>query len=78
MIIIQNMLKLTFSKFVILNVHIVDHTFSTQHMEEIKKYGGYPTTDKFNSLEWMKQENKMINSTITRKSICRSILEMVA
>ena len=33
--------------------------FSTQHMQEIEKFGGYPTTDNFNSLEWMKQENKM-------------------
>ena len=28
-------------------------------MQEIEKFGGYPTTDNFNSLEWMKQENKM-------------------
>ena len=33
--------------------------FSTQHMQEIQKYGAYPTTDKFNSLEWAKQEKKM-------------------
>ena len=28
-------------------------------MEEIEKFGGYPTTDNFNSLEWMKTEKKM-------------------
>ena len=33
--------------------------FSTTWVEEIKKHGEYPTTDKFNSLEWMKAENKM-------------------
>jgi|TARA_R110000851_G_scaffold87845_1_gene191508 organic radical activating enzyme len=33
--------------------------FSTQWMEEIKKHGAYPTTDKFNDLEYNKQENKM-------------------
>ena len=33
--------------------------FSTQHMQEIEKFGPYPTTDNFNSLEWARQENKM-------------------
>ena len=33
--------------------------FSTQHMQEIEKFGAYPTTDNFNSLEWMKTEKKM-------------------
>ena len=47
-------------------------------MEEIKKYEyAYPTTDKFNSLDLFKTRKQKINSTITRKSICRSHLEMV-
>ena len=33
--------------------------FSTTWMEEIKKHGAYPTTDKFNSLEYNKYEDKM-------------------
>jgi len=33
--------------------------FSTTWMEEIKKHGAYPTTDKFNSLEYNKVEDKM-------------------
>jgi organic radical activating enzyme len=32
--------------------------FSTTWMEEIKKYGGYPTTDKFNDPMYMEAENK--------------------
>jgi organic radical activating enzyme len=30
---------------------------SSQWMEEIEKFGAYPTTDRFNNLEWIKQEN---------------------
>ena len=33
--------------------------FSTKWMEEIEKYGHYPTTDRFNDLEYNRQENKM-------------------
>src|SRR6056300_204738 len=33
--------------------------FSTTWMDEIKKHGAYPTTDKFNSLDYNKAENKM-------------------
>lgn len=33
--------------------------YSTKWVEEIEKYGGYPTTDNFNTLEWLKQEDKM-------------------
>lgn len=33
--------------------------FSSKWMEEIEKYGAYPTTDKFNSKEHMINENKM-------------------
>ena len=33
--------------------------FSTTWMQEIEKHGAYPTTDKFNSLEHNKAENKM-------------------
>lgn len=33
--------------------------FSTKWMEEIEKYGAYPTTDKFNNLEYAISENKM-------------------
>lgn len=32
--------------------------FSTIWMEEIEKFGEYPTTDKFNSPNWLKDENK--------------------
>jgi len=32
---------------------------SSQWMDEIKKYGPYPTTTKFNNLEWLKDQNKM-------------------
>jgi organic radical activating enzyme len=33
--------------------------FSTKWMEEIEKYGGYPTTDNFNGLDYLIQEDKM-------------------
>lgn len=33
--------------------------FSTKWMEEIEKHGAYPTTDKFNNLEYAIAENKM-------------------
>jgi len=33
--------------------------FSSSWMEEIQKHGAYPTTDKFNSLDYNKQEDKM-------------------
>jgi len=33
--------------------------FSTKWMEEIKKYGGYPTMDNFNSLDGLIRENKV-------------------
>ena len=33
--------------------------FSTTWMQEIQKHGAYPTTDKFNSLDYNKHENKM-------------------
>jgi hypothetical protein len=33
--------------------------FSTKWMEEIEKHGAYPTTDKFNDLEYAISENKM-------------------
>jgi organic radical activating enzyme len=32
--------------------------YSSKWVEEIEKYGGYPTTDNFNSNEWLKTENK--------------------
>jgi organic radical activating enzyme len=32
--------------------------FSSKWVEEIEKYGGYPTLDNFNSNEWLKSENK--------------------
>jgi organic radical activating enzyme len=32
---------------------------SSQWMEEIEKYGAYPTTDKFNNLEWIKSQKMM-------------------
>lgn len=32
--------------------------FSTTWMEEIEKHGSYPTTDRFNSLDWLKNEDK--------------------
>lgn len=33
--------------------------FSSKWMEEIKKHGGYPTTDNFNSLDYLIQEDKV-------------------
>jgi organic radical activating enzyme len=32
---------------------------SSQWMEEIEKHGAYPTTDKFNNLEWIKSQKMM-------------------
>ena len=32
---------------------------SSQWMEEIQKYGAYPTSNRFNNLEWIKSENMM-------------------
>jgi organic radical activating enzyme len=32
--------------------------FSSKWVEEIEKYGGYPTVDNFNSNDWLKLENK--------------------
>ena len=52
--------------------------FSTTWMQEIEQHGAYPTTDKFNSLEHNRVENKMPIPTKRPKSICRCILEMVA
>lgn len=34
-------------------------SYSTKWMEEIEAYGAYPTTNKFNSLEWLKNDQKM-------------------
>lgn len=34
-------------------------TFSTQWMDEIQQYGGYPTTDSFNDLKHLSAEQKM-------------------
>ena len=34
-------------------------SFSTKWMEEINKFGGYPTLDNFNSTDWMTREDKM-------------------
>jgi len=34
-------------------------SFSTTWMEEIEQFGGFPTTDNFNDIEWMKREDKM-------------------
>lgn len=33
--------------------------YSTKWMKEVNKYGGYPTLDNFNSLEWLKREDKI-------------------
>lgn len=33
--------------------------YSSKWVEEIEKYGGYPTLDNFNQTEWMVKENKM-------------------
>ena len=33
--------------------------YSSKWVEEIEKYGGYPTLDNFNDVSWMKAENKM-------------------
>jgi hypothetical protein len=33
--------------------------YSSKWVEEIENYGGYPTTDNFNDVSWMKAENKM-------------------
>jgi organic radical activating enzyme len=32
---------------------------SSQWMEEIERYGPYPTSDQFNNLDWLKYQNKM-------------------
>jgi organic radical activating enzyme len=34
-------------------------SFSSTWMEEIDEFGGYPTTDNFNDITWMKREDKM-------------------
>ena len=34
-------------------------SFSSQWVQEIEKYGGYPTTDNFNDMGWMIQQNRM-------------------
>jgi len=34
-------------------------SFSTTWMEEIEEFGGFPTTDNFNDITWMKREDKM-------------------
>jgi hypothetical protein len=33
-------------------------SYSSKWMEEIEEFGEYPTTDKFNSVEWMRYEDK--------------------
>lgn len=34
-------------------------SFSSQWVQEIEKYGPYPTTDRFNNLEWLRDTNRM-------------------
>ena len=34
-------------------------TFSSKWVEEIEKYGGYPTTNNFNNLEWLKNTDQV-------------------
>ena len=34
-------------------------SFSSQWVQEIEKYGGYPTTDTFNDMQWMKDSGRM-------------------
>jgi hypothetical protein len=34
-------------------------SFSTSWMEEIEQFGGFPTSDNFNDITWMKREDKM-------------------
>ena len=34
-------------------------SFSSQWTKEIEKYGPYPTTDRFNNIEWLRQTNKI-------------------
>lgn len=34
-------------------------SFSSSWVQEIKKHGPYPTTDKFNDIEWLEKEGKM-------------------
>ena len=34
-------------------------SFSSQWVSEINKFGPYPTTDKFNNLDWLKNTNRM-------------------
>lgn len=34
-------------------------SFSSQWVQEIEKYGGYPTTDNFNDIQWMVDQGRM-------------------
>ncbi len=53
------MLKLIFLIYVILNVHIVVPEYSSQWLQEIKKFGGYKITPEFNSYEKLVQNNSV-------------------
>ena len=51
--------------------------FSTKWMEEFEKFGGYPTTDGFNDLTYLKQEGKVPFKQTEENPYVDAFLEMV-
>ena len=52
-------LEVSFSNVCNFKCSYCSPAYSSAWMEEIQSQGAYPTSDKFNNLEWLKHENKM-------------------
>jgi len=52
-------LEVSFSNVCNFKCSYCSPAYSSAWMEEIESKGAYPTSDKFNNLEWLKQQNKM-------------------
>ena len=52
-------LEVSFSNVCNFKCSYCSPAYSSAWMEEIESNGAYPTSDKFNNLDWLKQQNKM-------------------
>jgi len=52
-------LEVSFSNVCNFKCSYCSPAYSSAWMEEIQSQGAYPTSDKFNNLDWLRQENKM-------------------
>ena len=51
--------EVSFSNVCNLKCSYCSPAFSSKWMEEVTNFGAYPTSDQFNNLDWLKQQNKM-------------------